>query len=145
MADKKHAENTDSGEVIIAKAKDFWERYSKPITIIATVIILLVGGIYIYKNFFKSPKATKAADALFMAEQYYRMDSVNLALNGDGQSNGLLRVIDKFGGTDAANLASYYTGDCYIKLGQNEKAIKYLKKAILTNSENPEEQLTFHF
>jgi tetratricopeptide (TPR) repeat protein len=128
MADKKHVENADSGEEIIAKAKDFWERYNKPVTIIATVIILLVGGFYIYKNFFKNPKEAKASDAIFMAEQYYRLDSVNLALNGDGQNYGFLRVIDKFGGTDAGNLANYYAGNCYIKLGENEKAIRYLKK-----------------
>jgi len=128
MAEKKYADEENSGEEIIAKAKDFWERYNRPVTIIATVIILLVGGYYIYKNFFKNPKEAKAADAMFMAEAYFRMDSVNLALNGDGQNYGFLRVIDKFGGTDAGNLASYYAGDCYLKLGENEKAIKYLKK-----------------
>ena len=128
MADKKHVDEGNSGEEIIAKAKDFWEKYNRPVTIISTVIILLVGGYYIYKNFFQNPKEAKAADAMFMAEQYYRMDSVNLALNGDGQNYGFLRVIDKFGGTDAANLARFYTGDCYIRLGENEKAIKYLKK-----------------
>jgi tetratricopeptide (TPR) repeat protein len=128
MADKKHVDEGNSGEEIIAKAKDFWEKYSRPVTIIATVIIVLVGGYYIYRNFFQNPKEAKAADAMFMAEQYYRMDSVNLALNGDGQNDGFLRVIDKFGGTDAANLARFYTGNCYIRLGENERAIKYLKK-----------------
>jgi tetratricopeptide (TPR) repeat protein len=127
MADKKYDEE-NSGEVIIAKAKDFWERYSRPVTIIAAVIIVLVGGYFVYTNFFKNPKEAKASDAMFMAEYYYRIDSVNLALNGDGQNYGFLRVIDKFGGTDAANLAEFYAGDCYIKLGENEKAIKYLKK-----------------
>ena len=128
MADKKHVDEGNSGEEIIAKAKDFWEKYSRPVTIIATVIIVLVGGYYTYRNFFQNPKEAKAADAIFMAEQYYRMDSVNLALNGDGQNDGFLRVIDKFGGTDAANLARFYTGNCYIRLGENERAIKYLKK-----------------
>ena len=128
MADKKHADEVHSGEMIVTKAKDFWEKYSRPFTIVATVVIVLVGGFYIYKNFFKNPKEAKATDAMFMAEQYYRIDSVNLALNGDGQNYGFLRVIDKFGGTDAGKLASFYAGDCYIKLGDNEKAIKYLKK-----------------
>ena len=65
---------------------------------------------------------------MFKAEDYFRMDSAKLALNGDGQYMGFLKIIDKFGGTDAANLASFYAGSCYIKLNDNEKAIKYLKK-----------------
>jgi tetratricopeptide (TPR) repeat protein len=128
MADKKYGQDADSGEVIIAKAKDFWERYSRPVTIICTLIIVLAGGWFIYKSFFKNPKEQKATDAMFRAEEYYRMDSVNLALNGDAQNMGFLRVINRYSGTDAANLASYYAGSCYLKLGDNDKAVKYLKK-----------------
>lgn len=62
------------------------------------------------------------------------MDSVNLALNGDGMNWGFLRVIDKYGGTKAGNLANFYAGDCYIKLNENEKAIKYLKNSVPTLS-----------
>jgi tetratricopeptide (TPR) repeat protein len=65
---------------------------------------------------------------MFKAEEYYRMDSTNQALNGDGQYWGFLKVIDKYGGTEAGNLANFYAGSCYIKLNDNTKAIKYLKK-----------------
>jgi tetratricopeptide (TPR) repeat protein len=128
MADKKIAEGVEGGEVIITKAKDFWEKYNKPVIGICTAIIVLVGGYYVYQNFFEKPKEEKATDAIFKAEEYYRIDSVNLALNGDGQYLGFLKVIDKFGGTDAGKLANFYAGDCYLKLGDNEKAVKYLKK-----------------
>ncbi|MEP7372862.1 MAG: tetratricopeptide repeat protein [Chitinophagaceae bacterium] len=129
MADKKNvleAENT--GDVVIAKAKDFWAKYSKLILIAGTTLIVLVGGFFVYKNFFQKPKEEKAADAMFKAEDYYRMDSVRLALNGDGQYLGFLKIIDKFGGTDAASLAGFYAGSCYLKLDDNANAIKYLKK-----------------
>jgi len=128
MADKRYGQDAEGGEVIIARAKDFWERYNRPVTIICTALIVLIGGWYIYKNFFQNPKEQKAKDAMFRAEEYYRMDSVNLALNGDAQNMGFLRVIDRFSGTDAANLARFYTGSCYLKLGDNNKAVKYLKK-----------------
>jgi len=128
MSDKKVVQNQDAGEVVIAKAKDFWGKYGKVLTIASLAVILLGGGWYAYKNFVKAPKETKAADAIFKAEEYYRMDSVNLALNGDGQYWGFLKVIDKYGGTEAGNLANFYAGVCYIKLNDNEKAIKYLKK-----------------
>jgi tetratricopeptide (TPR) repeat protein len=128
MADKKNVQESQHDEQVIAKAKDFWSRYSKPIMIASTVVILGIGGFYAYKKFFKSPKEEKATEAIFKAEEYYRMDSVNLALNGDGQYDGFLKVISKYGGTKAANLAHFYAGNCYIKLNDNENAIKQLKK-----------------
>jgi tetratricopeptide (TPR) repeat protein len=131
MSDKKNVEL--DGEVMIAKAKDFWTKNSKPIIAVCAVIILLGGGWLVYKNFFKAPKEAKANEALFKAEEYFRMDSIQLALNGDGQNMGFLRVISKFGGTEAANLASYYAGSCFIKLDDNEKAVKHLKNFSTTS------------
>ncbi len=128
MADKKQVQEADHDAAVVAKAKDFWAKYNRPVTIICTVIILALGGWYIYKNYFKNPKEDKAAEAMFKAEEYYRIDSVSLALNGDGQYDGFLRVISKYGGTDAAKMANFYTGSCYLKLNENEKAVKYLKK-----------------
>ncbi|MBK9570199.1 MAG: tetratricopeptide repeat protein [Chitinophagaceae bacterium] len=128
MTDKKNVQESMHDEIVIAKVKNFWTKYSNPIMIASAVIILVVGGWYIYQNFFKNPKETKATEIMFKAEEYYRLDSANLALNGDGQNWGFLKIIDKYGGTKAGNLANFYAGDCYIKLNENEKAIKYLKK-----------------
>ena len=128
MADKKIVQDKDKNEMVIAQAKDFWTRYNKPITIVSIILILGIGGWYGYQNFVKKPKEAKAADAMFNAEEYYRMDSLNLALNGDGQYDGFLRVIDKYGGTKAGNLAHLYAGDIYLRLNDNENAIKHLKK-----------------
>jgi tetratricopeptide (TPR) repeat protein len=128
MAEKKHVKDNETSEVVIAKAKDFWTRYSKPVMIACAVIILGVGGYYIYKNYVKGPKETKAVEAMFRAEEYYRLDSVDKALNGDGQYMGLQKLIEKYGGTDAGNLANFYAGVEYIKRDDYDNAIKYLKK-----------------
>ena len=126
MADTKYA-NLDAGEAAIERAKDFWSRNNKPIMIVLGTIILLAGGWLVYKNFVVKPKEAKAAEAMFKAEEYYRADSVNRALNGDGQYMGFLKIISRYGGTDAANLAEFYAGSCYLKLNDNQNAIKYLK------------------
>lgn len=128
MADKKQVQDMDSNEKVVAKAKDFWTKYSKQIMIACTVIIVAVGGYYIYQNFFKNPKEAKAGESMFRAEEYYRMDSVNKALNGDGQNPGFLRIIKQYGGTKAGKLARFYAGSCYIKLNDNQNAITQLKK-----------------
>ncbi len=133
MSDKKQEQGVDSGQVAIAKAKDFWTRNSKVILGIGAALLVAVGGFWGYRQFVKNPKEEKAVDALFKAEDYYRKDSVNLALNGDGQYMGFLKVADKFSGTDAGNLANFYAGSCYIKLDDNVNAVKFLKK-FSTNS-----------
>jgi hypothetical protein len=128
MSDKKTVLPQENDQAVIDKAKDFWSKYGKITTIASVIVILLAGGWYGYNKFIKAPNVQKAADAIFKAEEYYRMDSINLALNGDGRNWGFLKVADKYGSTDAGNLANFYAGSCYLKLNENEKAIKYLKK-----------------
>ena len=115
-------------EEIIAKAQDFWTRYQKQITVVLAVLVLAVGGWYAYKNFIVKPNTEKAVDAMYKAEEYYRMDSLQKALNGDGIHWGFVRVIKEYGGTDAGNLAHFYAGDCYLRTGDFNNAVKQLKE-----------------
>jgi len=127
MADKKNVE-VDKGELMIAQAKDFWGKYQKPIMIVCGAIILLGGGWLGYKNFIKAPKEKKAFNAMFKAEEYFRLDSFRRALNGDGANPGFLKIISQHSGTKAANLAHYYAGICYQKMDDDANAIKQLKQ-----------------
>ncbi|MFW2476288.1 MAG: YfgM family protein [Sediminibacterium sp.] len=111
----------------LAKAQGFWKQYQKIIIGAVAVVVIGFGGWYGYNEFIVKPKEEKAAEALFKAEEYFRMDSANLALNGDGQFRGALYVIKNFGGTKAANLAHFYAGVSYLKLGDFNNAVKYLK------------------
>lgn len=128
MSEQKQVPAADSSEVVVAKAKDFWARNSKLILGVGGGLLVLVAGFFVYRNFFQKPKEEKAMAALYKAEEYYRMDSVNLALNGDGLHSGLLNIISRYSGTDAANLASFYAGACYVKSEDYASAVKYLKK-----------------
>src|ERR1700744_2787371 len=49
------------------------------------------------------------------------------APNGDAINAGFLKVIARYSGTKAADLASFYAGSCYLKLGDFNNAVKYLK------------------
>lgn len=105
-----------------------WNQYSKQLSLAALIIIGLVAAWYAYQEFYQLPKEKKASEALFRAEDYYRKDSIALALNGDGQNLGFIKFIEKHNGTQAANLACFYAGSCYLKIGDNAKAITYLEK-----------------
>jgi tetratricopeptide (TPR) repeat protein len=105
-----------------------WNQYSKQLSLIALAVIALIAAWYAFQEFYQKPKEKKATEALFRAEEYYRKDSVALALNGDGQNLGFIKFIEKHKGTEAANLACFYAGSCYLKIGDNAKAITYLEK-----------------
>jgi tetratricopeptide (TPR) repeat protein len=109
------------------KVQGFWQKFQKPVLIVVAVLVIGIGGYYGYNEYILKPKEEKAADALFKAQQYFNMDSSNLVLNGDGQSRGVLYIMKTYGGTKAANLCNYYAGVSYLKLGDYNNAVKYLK------------------
>lgn len=127
MAETKQVIERNENQVVVDRAKNFWGRYGRIILIASTAVILLCGGYLAYKYLVKGPQEEKAVEAMFKAEEYYRADSLKVALNGDGINAGFLKVIDKYGGTKAGNLAKFYAGDIYLKLGNFANAVKYLK------------------
>ncbi len=73
------------------------------------------------------PKEDQAADAIFKAQQNFAKDSLKAALNGEGTTRGFLYIINNYGGTKSGNLAKYYAGVCYLRTGNFNNAVKYLK------------------
>lgn len=104
----------------------FWEKNNKSILVALGAVILLTGGYFIYKYWFKIPENQKAVEAIAKAQQYFATDSLQKALNGDGQSAGFLKVISKYGSTPSGNLAKLYAGQTYLQLGDFNNAVKYL-------------------
>ena len=102
---------------VVEKARNFWDRYSKPIIYVGGAIILLIAAWYGYKQFIVAPKEKKASELMFPAENLFdkmasagfNKDSVNIVLNGGDNAGtrvtGLLKIISTYGGTDAANRA----------------------------------------
>ena len=124
MSDKKTIETGD--QEIVDKAIGFWEKNSNKIITVSLAVIVVVGGYLGYKNLIQLPKEQKANEELFAAENNFRKDSFNLALNGSGSTLGFLKVISKYSGTNAANLAHYYAGASYLQMGEFQKAVDQL-------------------
>ena len=120
---EKHEEMNET----VVKMQGFWARYQKPFLLLIAIVVIGGGGWYGYNEYILKPKEEKASENLIKAQQYFGMDSSNLVLNGDGQSKGVLSIISNFSGTKAANLAHYYAGVSYLKLGDFNNAVKHLK------------------
>ncbi len=127
MSEIKHPAHLEEEKNPLAEIENVWERYGKQASYVLLAIIVIVGGYLAYRNFVAEPKEKAATEAMFHAEEYYRMDSTRMALSGDNINAGFLKIISKYSGTKAANLASFYAGSCYLKIGDFNNAVKYLK------------------
>lgn len=107
-------------------AETWMERNPKVVIGVAVAIALIVGG-YFGFQYYKDNQNAEAQREMFQAVYYFESDSLNLALNGDGNNLGFRDIIDEYGMTDAANLAQYYAGICYLKQGKFELARLYLQ------------------
>jgi len=104
-----------------------YEKNKQIINTVTTVILVVIVGYFAYIKLYKEPAEQKAASALSIPQMYFGADSLNMALNGDGKNAGFLKIEKKYSGTSAGNLAHYYGGLCYLKMGDYKNAIKELK------------------
>lgn len=110
----------------IFDTEEFVKKHSTLFMIGAAVIVLAVAGFFGYQ-YYKTNQNQTAQEEMFQAIYYFEADSLNAALNGDGNNYGFLEIMDEFGGTDAANLAHYYAGVIELRQGNYEEAIDYLE------------------
>ena len=127
MSEIKHPAHLEDEKNPVAELHSAWEKYGKQLSIALVAIIVIVGGFFAYRNLVSAPNEKSASEAMFRAEEYYRMDSARLALNGDQVNAGFLKIISKYGSTKAGKLANFYAGSCYLKMGDFNNAVKYLK------------------
>ena len=118
-------ENVESA---LSRTERFIEENQKSIIRVVTVLLALTAILLAMKRFYLIPRENEARSQMFVAEQYFETDSFNLALYGDGNYSGFIEIIEDYGLTKAANLSQFYAGISYLRLGEYEDALDYLKK-----------------
>lgn len=129
---KKHSEFeelVENPEVLadrLAQSEDFVKKNkTKLLGVFAAIAAIIVAG-FLYYNY-RSTQNEEAQEAMFQAVYYFEADSLNKALNGDGQYDGLLKIADEYSGTDAGNLANFYAGVALLKQGSFAEAQSHLE------------------
>ena len=107
-------------------AESWIENNPKIIIGIAAVVLLIVGG-YFGFDFYRDNLDKEAQREMFQAVYYFEADSLDKALNGDGNNLGLIQIAEDYGITKAGNLANFYAGAAYLKKGEFAKARTYLE------------------
>lgn len=105
----------------------YYEQNKKRINSVTTIVLAVIVAIVAYFNLYRAPRVEKAAASMAYAQRMFSIDSLDLALNGDAQNPGFLKIMRKYGGTPSANLCNYYVGVIYLQKGDFNQAIKYLE------------------
>jgi tetratricopeptide (TPR) repeat protein len=111
----------------ISITEEFFKSNKTIVYVITTVIAVIVAVLFGYKYYATNQDDIAQID-MFQAVFYFESDSLDKALNGDGNNYGFLEIIDEYSVTKSANLAHFYAGSIYLKQGDYNSAIEYLRK-----------------
>ncbi|MBL7848357.1 MAG: tetratricopeptide repeat protein [Cyclobacteriaceae bacterium] len=128
----KNEENKDileSPEAIAEKVTGIeqWIEHNPKIVFSILGVLLLIAGGYFGYRYYVSTQDDLAQKEMFQAVHYFEADSLDLAMEGDGNNLGFKQIIDDYGMTPAGNLANFYAGAACLKQGKYPLAILYLK------------------
>ena len=111
----------------ISKTEEFIEKNKTIVFTVGGVLAAIVAAYFLY-NYYITNQNETAQNEMFQAVYYFEADSLDKALEGDGNNYGFLEIIDEFSMTEAANLAHYYAGVCYLKKAEYISAIDHLSE-----------------
>jgi tetratricopeptide (TPR) repeat protein len=114
-------------EQTLSKTEQFLEENYKVLLTGLGVIVFIV-AVFWLGRMLVSKRNDEAQAQMYQAERYLEMDSLRLALYGDGNYLGFLDVAQSYRFTKAGNLARYGAGICFLHLGEYESAIEFLNK-----------------
>jgi len=115
----------------------FYEKNKKMITYVGGGLVVLIAAVLYYKLMYLPEKENEASNEIFWAQNYFEVDSFNIALKGgvtvmspDGQKQimGFEQIADEYSMTKSGSLANYCAGICYLRTGKFEQAIEFLQK-----------------
>lgn len=105
----------------------FIQENKKSLAVIGGAIVALILLYFGYQKFYLAPRAEKAANEIFKAEEYAAVDTLtDRAIKGDGSYPGFEKIAEEYSNTKSANLANAYLGGLYLQKGQYQKAVEAL-------------------
>ncbi|MBK5283897.1 MAG: tetratricopeptide repeat protein [Bacteroidia bacterium] len=126
MAENKDEKNIDISETF-SKTEQYIEDNRRKLSMIVGAIIVVIVGYLLYEKMYVGGKEKEARAQMYVAEEYFRNDSLRLAINGDGNYPGFNEIADDYGASPSGNLAKLYLGMSYLRTGKYDDAISALK------------------
>ncbi|MCA1756410.1 MAG: soluble NSF attachment family protein [Bacteroidales bacterium] len=124
---KESPKGIENVEQTLTRTEQFLEDNYRSMLYILGVVVVIVGVAWLGRMRTNN-RTEEAQSQMFVAEDYFAMDSLNYALYGDGNYLGFIDIADEYGTTPSGNLARYYAGISFLQMGEFEQAIEYLEK-----------------
>ena len=124
---KQGEERLENVEEALSKTELWIENNQKTLWIILIALLVVAFGIYGVTKY-KQKRDKAASSLIYKAQDHFNKEEYDVALNGDGNNLGFLDIVNTYGSTKTGKLAAYYAGISYMKQGNYQDAIEYLKK-----------------
>ncbi len=120
-------EKVESVGEAVSKTELFFKKYGKALSYTGIALVAVAAAIVLVIQFYAKPLKDEAIAQTFVAEQYFRANDYEKALNGDGNALGFSQIIDEYG-SKGGKAVYLYAGICELQLGNAEKGLAYLSK-----------------
>ena len=119
----------ENAEVLAEKVEgaEHWIEQNPKIVFGALGAIVLIVGGYFGFRYWTDQQDAVAQKEMFQAVRYFETDSLELAMNGDGNILGFKQIIEDYSMTDAGNLANFYAGAICLKQAKFQLAVYYFE------------------
>ena len=127
----KKNEQLQENENFVTKTLSFFNKYQNIIYGVSIGVLVVILAILAFNRFYLQKKNAEASAQIVQPIHWYMQGdsaSLKMALEGDAENDGFLDIASGYKITKTANTANYYAGLTYLKLGQKEDAMEYLKK-----------------
>ena len=127
----KKMEQEAEKENFVTKTLAFFNKYQNIIYGVIIGLLVIACAIIAFNRFYIQKKNAEASAQIVRPISLFMLGdttSLNLALEGDDENDGFLTIASDYKLTRTANTANYYAGLTYLKLGQKDEAMDYLKK-----------------
>lgn len=124
--------NTQTNTKAVVSNNDFGQtgkfvrENQKSLIFIAGAIVAMVIIYFGYQKMYLAPREEKAANQMYVAQDFWQKKDWDKAINGDAGYPGFEKIIKDYSNTKAANLAYFYLGTAYLNKGEYRKAIDNL-------------------
>ena len=119
-------ENPEALAQQFSKTEKFFNENKGLVTIVLVIALVIVGG-FVGWRYYNQNLENEAKSEMFQAVFYFEQDSLELALRGDGNTFGFVKIAEDYGSTKSGNLANFYAGTIYVKQGKFDLAKLYLQ------------------
>ncbi|QEC77802.1 tetratricopeptide repeat protein [Mucilaginibacter ginsenosidivorax] len=113
-------------DTTFGQSGNFVRENQKSLLFIGGAVVALIVIYFLYLKVYLGPLETKAANQMYVAQDFWAKKDWDKAINGDASYPGFKKIISEYSNTKAANLAYFYLGTAYLNKGEYHKAIENL-------------------